>query len=34
MLDEMLALRLQQLEEENGGYEDVAAKAGVAKGTL
>src|SRR5579863_2723776 len=34
MLDEMLALRLQQLEEENGGYEAVAAKAGIAKGTL
>jgi len=34
MLDEMLALRLQQLEEENGGYEAVAARAGVAKGTL
>jgi transcriptional regulator with XRE-family HTH domain len=34
ILNEMLAHRLQQFEEENGGYEAVAAKAGIAKGTL
>jgi transcriptional regulator with XRE-family HTH domain len=33
ILIEMLAIRLQQLEEENGGYEALAAKIGIAKST-
>jgi len=33
ILDEMLAIRLQQLEAENGGYEAFVAKTGIAKGT-
>jgi DNA-binding phage protein len=34
ILNEMLAHSLQRLEVESGGYEAVAAKAGIAKGTL
>lgn len=34
VLNELLALRLQQLEEEHGGYEAFAPLTGVAKGTL
>ena len=33
ILNEMLAIRLQQLEENNGGYEAFAAMIGIAKGT-
>jgi transcriptional regulator with XRE-family HTH domain len=34
ILKEMLAQSLQRFEQENGGYESVAAKAGIAKEIL